>query len=84
MKTTLEIPDSLYRKAKSTAARRGQTVTGFITSAVEAKLAAGEEAERTKPWMEFAGVFVDDRAESKRILRRIEGSCERIDPGQWD
>lgn len=84
VKTTMEIPDSTYRRAKATAARRGQTVAAFISSAVEAKLAAEERGIKDKPWMEFAGVFQSEREESKRILQRIEESCEGIDPGEWE
>jgi hypothetical protein len=30
MKTTLELPDVLFRKAKATAAERGQTLLGIL------------------------------------------------------
>jgi hypothetical protein len=83
VKTTLEIPDSTYRRAKATAARRGQTVAAFISAAVEAKLAAEERGIKERPWMEFAGVFQSERQESKRILKRIEKACERIHPEDW-
>ena len=39
MKTTLEIPDLLFRKAKSTAAERGQTLKQLVTEALQEKLA---------------------------------------------
>ena len=84
VKTTLEIPDSTYRRAKATAARRGQTVAAFISAAVEAKLAAEERGAVEKPWVEFSGVFQSEREESKRILKRIEEACEGIDPGEWE
>jgi hypothetical protein len=34
MKTTLELPDQLFRKAKSTAAERGQTLKEFVTEGI--------------------------------------------------
>jgi len=34
MKTTLEMPDELYREVKARAALRGQTVTALITEAL--------------------------------------------------
>ena len=83
MKTTLELPDSLFRRAKLTATRRGQTMTAFITSAVEAKLQADKVAASEKPWMAFAGVFSDDLEESRRINQTIEEGCEQIDPRDW-
>ena len=35
MKTTLELPDDLYRKAKATAALRGETLTSLLGQALE-------------------------------------------------
>ena len=77
MKTTLEFPDSLFRRAKSSAALKGQTMAAFVTSAVEAKLAADETAATEKPWMEFKGLLRNDRKEANRILRRIENPVSR-------
>lgn len=84
MKTTLELPDSLFRRAKSSAARKGQTMTAFVTSAVESKLAADETAATEKPWMQFKGLLRNDRKEASRILRRIEKSCEQVIPEDWE
>ena len=38
MKTTIEIPDPLFRKAKATAAERGQSLKAFVTEALIDKL----------------------------------------------
>jgi len=84
VKTTLEFPDSVFRRAKSTAARKGQTMTAFVTSAVEAKLAADEKAASEKPWMQFAGLLEKDRKESSRIQQRIEEACEQVLPEDWE
>lgn len=40
MKTTIEIPDPLHRKAKSKAAERGLTLKELVTEALQEKLAA--------------------------------------------
>jgi hypothetical protein len=40
VKTTLEIPDPLFRRAKATAAERGQTLKQLVTEALQEKLAA--------------------------------------------
>lgn len=84
MKTTLEFPDSLFRRAKSSAAQKGQTMTAFVTSAVEAKLATDETAAAEKPWMQFAGLLRKDRKEASRILERIEESCGQVIPEDWE
>ena len=51
MKTTLEIPDSLFREAKSKAAERGQTLKQLVTEALQEKLAVttGEKGNRRRP-----------------------------------
>src|SRR5260370_39069555 len=41
MKTTLELPDQLFRKAKATAAERGQSLKEFVTEALRDKLLLG-------------------------------------------
>lgn len=39
MKTTLEMPDDLFRRAKATAVKRGQTMKELVTTALERELA---------------------------------------------
>jgi hypothetical protein len=39
MKTTVEIPDALYRQIKARAAHTGQSIKDFLVEAVQAKLA---------------------------------------------
>lgn len=80
MKTTLEIPDALFRRAKARAAESGQTLTRLLSEAIDEKLARPTSASRKKPWMSFAGAFKRDRAESRRILERIEAEFEVIEP----
>ena len=40
MKTTVEIPDRLFRNAKAAAASRGLSLKTFLTEAIEEKLAS--------------------------------------------
>ena len=39
MKTTLEMPDDLFRRAKATAVKRGQTMKELVATALERELA---------------------------------------------
>lgn len=78
MKTTLEIPDSLFRKAKSTAARRGQTLKQFVTDAVREKLAdAGKGAP--PPWMRLFGAGKEFADSIREIDRQIEEEFEHVE-----
>lgn len=68
MKTTIEIPDPLFRKAKSKAAERGQTLKQFVTEALIEKLAGGSPQASTRPaWMQGFGKLHRLSKETKRI-----------------
>ena len=79
MKTTLEIPDAVFRRAKSKAAERGIPIRQFVTEAVEDKLrGAGGVGE--KPWMKHLGKLKDLRNETERVNKVIEEAFEKVDP----
>ncbi len=82
MKTTLEIPDSLFRRAKSVAAEHGIPLREFVTEAVKDKLAANAKTGN-RPWVRLMGGLKHLHKETERINRLIEESCERIDPEMW-
>ena len=79
VKTTLEIPDGIFRRAKSVAAERGIPLREFVTEAVRDKL--GNQGKATdKPWMAAFGKLRHLRKETARINRRIEEEFEHLDP----
>lgn len=82
MKTTLEIPDPLFRKAKATAAERGQTLKQLVTEALREKLGAatGRAVSAEPAWMQGFGRLRRLRKETKRIQTRIDGVFEVIEP----
>jgi hypothetical protein len=81
MKTTIEIPDPLFRKAKSTAAERGQTLKDLVTEALREKLAAGANRRPEQPdWMQGFGKLRRLRRETARIQARIDETFEVIEP----
>ncbi|MBZ5727075.1 MAG: hypothetical protein LAP87_19010 [Acidobacteriia bacterium] len=82
MKTTLEIPDAVFRRAKTKAAERGIPLRQFVTEAVEDKLRSGAAAA-AKPWMSFAGQLRHLRQDTARITRAVELEFERIEPEEW-
>ncbi len=79
MKTTLEIPDTVFRRAKAKAAERGIPLRQFVTEAVEDKLQAAGGAGH-KPWMKMVGGLRHLRKETARINKRIEEAFETIEP----
>jgi urocanate hydratase len=76
----LEIPDSVFRKAKSAAAARGIPFREFVTEAVRDKLAPNSG---DKPWVKLMGKLKHLRKETARINRLIEDESEKIDPEMW-
>ena len=82
MKTTLEIPDAIFRRAKSAAAARGVPLREFVTQAVRDKLVAhGNLGE--KPWVRHMGKLKHLHRETERINRLIEEDSEKIDAEMW-
>ena len=82
MKTTLDIPDSVFRRAKSVAAERGIPLREFVTEAVKAKLASeGHPVE--KPWVKHMGKLRRFHKETLRINRLIEKDSGKIDAEMW-
>lgn len=82
MKTTLEIPESIFRRAKSKAAEQGVPLRQFVTEAVEDKLKATPVARR-RPWMKHVGKLKDLRKETERINKVIEEAFEEVDSEIW-
>ena len=78
MKTTLEIPDSIFRRAKSAAAERGIPLREFVTEAVREKLLADARTTQA-PWMAAFGKLRHLRRETGKINRRIEEEFEQIE-----
>ncbi len=82
MKTTIEIPDPLFRKAKSRAAERGQSLKEFVADALQARLAADSHQGRPDqpPWMDGFGKLRRLRKETRRIQGVIDEEFEVIEP----
>ena len=74
MKTTIDIPDPLFRKAKSHAAAHGQTLKDFVADALQAKLLAANEGIATgePKWMAGFGKLRRLRKETARIQGVID------------
>ena len=82
MKTTIEIPDALFRKAKSKAAERGETLKDFVSEALQEKLASRRGTARSgdPEWMQGFGKLRHLRKETARIQERIQEAFEVVEP----
>src|SRR5271165_2779185 len=86
MKTTLEIPDALFKQAKLTAAQRGIPFRELVSEALMEKLAVNG-AEK-KPWLKSFGQLRSrpPRTRDSAVLRECRDpyrafQCVRADGG---
>jgi hypothetical protein len=81
MKTTIEIPDLLFRRAKSHAAERGQTLKDFVTDALKSRLETEAEADHSRDpkWMAGFGALARLRKETARIQAAIDETFEVVE-----
>jgi len=81
VKTTLEIPDVVFRRAKAKAAERGQALRAFVTEALQEKLSGRAAADRDHaPWMKGFGQLRPLRRETARIQRVIDREFDVVEP----
>ena len=82
MKTTIEIPDPLFRKAKSFAAEHGQSLKDFVTEALKEKLTkATKKSVSTQPqWMSGFGQLKRLKRETARIQAKITQAFDVVEP----
>jgi hypothetical protein len=86
VKTTLDLPDELFREVKSTAAKRGVLMKEFITEALREKLGSSSQMAPERPWMKFAGCMANDpemKTELRRIDKIIQDEFGQVDPEDW-
>ena len=84
MKTTVEIPDALFRQAKMAAAQQGTSLKDLFAEALREQLrrkAGGRPSDR--PWMQAFGRLRTLRRENRRLERVIAAEFERIDVEEW-
>jgi hypothetical protein len=82
VKTTIEIPDRLFRKAKARAAERGQSLKDLVAEALQEKLAGrtGQASPADPEWMAGFGGLRRLRGETRRIQTAIGEAFETIEP----
>ena len=87
MKTTVELPDPLFRKAKATAAEQGVSLKLFLTEAVREHLQRDSQdaksQPRNPPWMSAFGGLRKLHKETSRINRILEREFEQIEEDEW-
>ena len=81
MKTTLELPDTLFRRAKVRASKDGVTLKQFVTEAIREKIDDTSRLNAGEPrWRKHFGAARKYSAELRRVDALIEEEFEKIEP----
>lgn len=83
MKTTLEIPDDLFRQTKAAAALRGESLKDFVTQVLQEHLERQASAD-TFAERGWRAVFGRARREDvEPVDALIAEELERVEPDEW-
>jgi hypothetical protein len=81
MKTTVEIPDDLFKRAKVLAAQAGLSMKQLITESLQQRVGGRSPETRLEPaWKQAFGAMRAYRKENRRIEKIIEHEFEQIEP----
>lgn len=80
MKTTVEIPDNLFREVKTAAARRGLSLKTFLTEALKEKLSQPRRSAH-EDWPVPPPKLAE--GEMRRVQSVIDDQFSRIDAEEW-
>jgi hypothetical protein len=84
LKTTLEIPDPLFRRLKVSAASQGKTIRALVNEALVEKLNRGTGDSKVPPgWRSAFGGMRRYRKATARINHAIASEFSSIDPEDW-
>ncbi len=83
MRTTLEIPDTLFRRSKAAAALAGVPLREFVAAALKSYLDRhGEAVPEKSGWrVVFGRAETEAVAEVDQVVKEEFG---RVDPGEWE
>ncbi|MBI4028602.1 MAG: hypothetical protein HY360_26680 [Verrucomicrobia bacterium] len=82
MKTTVEIPDELFRHAKARAALAGQSMKGFFVDALRNKIHSVQSKSRTPPgWRSVFGKA--PKGAAAEVQGIVDEEFSRIDAESW-
>lgn len=81
MKTTVELPDELFREVKALAAKRGEPLKDFLREALEEKVHRASGEVRPGEWPVPPMPLAPE--DSARFDRFIEDAFERVDDEDW-
>jgi len=79
VKTTLEIPNDLFRQAKAAAALEGISLRQMVTDTLRERLNSSNRKEAAPPWMKGFGGLAKLSVETRRIESLIQEEFEQTE-----
>jgi hypothetical protein len=84
VKTTLEIPDPLFRQLKIAAAKQGKTIRAVVNEALTEKLSRSHHGVEDIPaWRVAFGGLHRLRDETAKINQEVAAEFSRVNPEDW-
>jgi len=82
VKTTLEIPDELFKRTKATAAMRGESLKEFVTEALQEHLERqSSSGSSQRGWRSVFGQARREEVETIDIV--VAEQFEQVNPDDW-
>ena len=81
MKTTLEIPDDVYRRIKALAALSGRTVKDLVNEVLRELVERDQAGSSDHGWRSVFGKATP--AEVERVQSIVDDELSRVDADEW-
>jgi hypothetical protein len=82
VRTTIDIPDDLYRELKIQAAKQGTTLRDLVLRGAKEQV-RGEIKEGEENWRPWFGALRHLHEDTLRIQAFIDEEFSKIDPEEW-
>lgn len=83
MKTTIEVPDALFRAAKAHAAQQGVSLKTFFERAVSSELRQTPTTKAVPAWRRSFGKLRSIRDTTREVQRVVDREFSRIEVDSW-
>lgn len=83
MRTTIDLPDSLFRALKIRAAEENLSLKELAVAAFNHYLGVNDEESQTKPWMKAVESARGLEPEIDRVQETIDAEFGTVDADEW-
>jgi enoyl-CoA hydratase/carnithine racemase len=83
MKTTVELPEKLYKNAKALAKRKKKTLRELLIDALKKIVAEADEVTMQPEWMHCVGKFSGSKNETEAIQEIINADLGQVNESEW-